>query len=176
MCRRSRGTPSTATRSQRIFPVGASSANSVHRCVDRSVDASPSPYSPGRNVAFGSLLTALVTNTRSPQTIGLECARPGIGVRQRTCSPVFGFQASGSCWPSATPAACEPRNDAQLPLAGANGFAGGRASGVTMICRRGTTTASDARRHELRSRITRRVGQGSAISANVGCPSTTSTR
>ena len=47
---------------------------------------------------------------------------------------------------------------------------------VTVICRGATATVSDARRHELRSRIMRRVWQGSAISANVGCPSAAATR
>ena len=41
------------------------------------------------NVAPPRLLIAVVTKTRSPQTIGLECARPGIGVRHRTFAPVW---------------------------------------------------------------------------------------
>jgi len=45
-----------------------------------SSEASPSPYSPRLNPASGLLLTAVVTKMRSPQTIGLECASPAIGV------------------------------------------------------------------------------------------------
>src|SRR5688500_20093644 len=83
MCRLLRGAPSTAVRSQRTFPVRLSIAESIQRWRDRSSDASPSPYSPGLNVAFFSLLTALVTKMTSPHTIGLECASPAIGVRHR---------------------------------------------------------------------------------------------
>src|SRR3954466_14420257 len=116
MCRLLAGSPSAATRCHTIFPVRLSSANSTHLCRERSSDASPSPYSPFLNVASGRLLIAVVTKTRLPQTIGLECARPGIGVRQRTCSPLVPFHLSGRCWPSATPDALGPRNDGQLPL------------------------------------------------------------
>ena len=42
--------------------------------------------------AVGSLLTAVETNTRSPQTIGLDTATPGTGVFQSTSSPVGAFQ------------------------------------------------------------------------------------
>jgi hypothetical protein len=41
------------------------------------------------------LLIALVTKIRSPQTIGLECARPGTGVFQRTFAPLTPFHESG---------------------------------------------------------------------------------
>src|SRR5260221_10255483 len=109
------GSPSRATRSQAIVRVRLSIAYTVQRWRDRSSDASPSPYRPGRNVAFGLLLTALVTKTRSPHTTGLECARPGIGVRHRTFSPLAPSQRSGRCCPSATPDARVPRNEGQLP-------------------------------------------------------------
>ena len=115
MCRLLSGSPSWATRSQRIFPVRLSIAYIIQRWRERSSEASPSPYRPGRKVAFGRLLIALVTKMRSPQTIGLECARPGIGVRQRMFSPVLTFQVSGSPCCSAMPDACGPRNDGQLP-------------------------------------------------------------
>src|SRR5215207_2152730 len=101
----------------------------MKRCFERSVDASPSPYKPGRNDAFGSLLTALVTKIRFPQTIGLECASPGIGVRQRIFSPVLAFHWSGRFCPSAIPDACGPRNEGQLPLPG-SAFPRGRAFAV----------------------------------------------
>ena len=68
-------------------------------------------------MASGRLLIALVTKIRSPQTTGLECASPGMGVRHRMFSPVLPFQRSGRCCPSATPDACGPRKDGQLPLA-----------------------------------------------------------
>src|ERR1043165_4445539 len=86
-------------------------------CSERSCDASPSPYRPGRKVAFGSLLTALVTNILSPQTTGLECASPGIGVRHRMFSPVLTSHLSGRFCFSTTPEACVPRNEGQLPFA-----------------------------------------------------------
>lgn len=62
---------------------------------------------------FGSLLTAVDTNTRSPQTIGLETATPAIGVFHNTFSPVVAFHFTGVGDPSATPDAEGPRNDGQ---------------------------------------------------------------
>jgi hypothetical protein len=53
------------------------------------------------------------TNTVSPHTMGLERPRPGIGVFQRTFSPVAAFQVAGSDAPSTTPAAAMPRNCGQ---------------------------------------------------------------
>ena len=47
-----------------------------------SLAGSPAPYWPGRNSAIASPLTAVVTKTRPPQTIGDECARPEIGAFQ----------------------------------------------------------------------------------------------
>ena len=63
----------------------------------------------------GSLLTAVDTKTRSPQTIGLETATPANGVFHRMFSPVAAFHltAVGSL-PSATPDAAGPRNDGQF--------------------------------------------------------------
>src|SRR5215207_10647443 len=89
MCRRSPGTPSNATRSHSTLPVRLSIAYSTHLCGERSSDESPPPYRPGLNVASGRLLMALVTKIRSPQTTGLECASPGMGVRHRMFSPVL---------------------------------------------------------------------------------------
>ena len=54
---------------------------------------------------FGSLLTAVETNTRSPQTIGLDTATPGTGVFHSTFSPVAAFHFTAVGLPSATPAA-----------------------------------------------------------------------
>ena len=59
----------------------------------------------------GSLLTAVETNTRSPQTIGLDTATPGTGVFHSTFSPVAVFHFTAVGLPSATPAAFAPRND-----------------------------------------------------------------
>ena len=47
-------------------------------------------------VALGSLLTAVETNTRSPQTMGLETAIPGIGVFHSTLSPDCPFHFTGA--------------------------------------------------------------------------------
>ena len=46
-------------------------------------------------VALGSLLTAVETNTRSPQTMGLDTAIPGMGVFQSTLSPDVAFHFTG---------------------------------------------------------------------------------
>src|SRR6185436_21086783 len=116
MWRLLRGSPCEATRSQRIFPLRLSIAYSIHRCGVRSSDASPSPYSPGLNVAFGLLLIALVTKIVSPDTIGLECARPGTVVFQKMFSPFAGFHVSGRFCFSLTPDASRPRNDGQSPV------------------------------------------------------------
>jgi hypothetical protein len=62
-------------------------------------------------VALGRALIALVTKIVSPQTIGLECASPGIGVRHRMFSPVEGFQVSGRFCFSEFPDASRPRSD-----------------------------------------------------------------
>ncbi len=111
MWRLSTGGPSNATRSHASVPVARSYACTIQRCVDRSLEASPSPYRPRLNVASAWLLTALVTRTRLPQTIGLECARPGTRAFQRTCCPRAASHAAGNCWSAATPAAPGPRND-----------------------------------------------------------------
>src|ERR1700730_16952562 len=64
--------------------------------------------------AAGSLLTAVDTNTRSPQMIGLDTATPGTGVFQRTFSPVAAFHFTAVGVPSETPEADGPRNDGQF--------------------------------------------------------------
>src|SRR5262245_30682269 len=64
--------------------------------------------------ALGSLLTAVETKTRSPQTMGLDTATPGIGVFHRMFSPVVVFHLTGVGWPSATPAAFAPRKEGQF--------------------------------------------------------------
>jgi hypothetical protein len=47
------------------------------------------------NVAPPRLLTAVVTNTRSPATTGLECDRPGIGVVRLMFRPDATSHVSG---------------------------------------------------------------------------------
>src|SRR5213593_681323 len=64
--------------------------------------------------AFGSLLTAVDTNTRSPHTTGLDTASPAIGVFQITFSPVVTFHFTAVGCPSATPDAFGPRNEGQF--------------------------------------------------------------
>lgn len=68
-------------------------------------------------------LTAVVTNSRSPQTTGLEWPSPGIAVFHRTCSPLATSQRTGAAAPSATPAAPGPRNEGQWTCAEAGGAA-----------------------------------------------------
>ena len=65
---------------------------------------------------FGSLLTAVETNTRSPHTIGLDTATPATGVFHATFSPVAAFHLTAVGLPSAVPAALAPRNDGQFCL------------------------------------------------------------
>ncbi len=95
------------------MPVFLSSAISRHVCFDESFTGSTSPYSPVRMPCFGSLLIAVDTNTRLPQTIGLETATPGTGVFHATFSPVGAFHFTAVGVPSAMPAAFAPRNDGQ---------------------------------------------------------------
>jgi len=61
--------------------------------------------------SFGSLLTAVETKRRSPATIGLDTARPGIGVFHSTLLPSGTFhEVATEAVPWATPDACGPRN------------------------------------------------------------------
>ena len=83
-------------------------------CFDASVTGSTSPYWPVRMPCFGSLLTAVETNTRSPQTIGLETATPSTGVFHATFSPAGAFHLTAVGLPSAVPAALAPRNEGQF--------------------------------------------------------------
>src|SRR5262245_48197697 len=64
--------------------------------------------------AFGSLPTAVETNTRSPHTIGLDTATPATGVVHRMFSPVLAFHLIAVAAPSPTPDAFAPRNDGQF--------------------------------------------------------------
>jgi hypothetical protein len=69
---------------------------------------------PKRASGFGSLLTAVVTKTRSPQTTGLECESPGMGVFQTTPVDFVASHLTGAGRPSATPEALAPRNCGQF--------------------------------------------------------------
>src|ERR1035437_4783127 len=51
---------------------------------------------------------------RSPQTMGLEWARPGTGVFQPMLAPVLTFHVNGRFWRSAAPEAPGPRNAGQF--------------------------------------------------------------
>src|SRR5215203_4688602 len=66
------------------------------------------PYSPTFSSAFPAL-TAVATYTQSPQIIGAESPRPGIGVFHRMFSPVATFQVVGVAAVAFTPLACGPR-------------------------------------------------------------------
>src|SRR4051794_10069963 len=65
-------------------------------------------------LCFGSLLIAVETNTRLPQTTGLETATPSTGVFQATFSFAGAFHLTAVGLPSAVPAAFAPRNDGQF--------------------------------------------------------------
>src|ERR1044072_7120327 len=58
--------------------------------------------------------TAVTTNTLFPQTTGLACDRPGIGVFQRTFCEVAASNLTGLAAPSVTPVAPGPRNCGQF--------------------------------------------------------------
>src|ERR1044072_3564406 len=103
---------------------------------------------------------------RFPQTTVLECASPGICVRQRMFSPDLPFHLSGRFCPSAIPEARGPRNDGQLPLSVAIGRAGGRAVATLTMSLGGTTTVSPVGIHVLRSTIIRRGIHSSATTSN----------
>ena len=55
-----------------------------------------------------------------------------VQVLQRTPAPVFPFQVTGGCWPSATPVPSGPRNDVQLSGAATVASPGGGGAGGTM--------------------------------------------
>src|SRR5829696_4005244 len=106
--------PSKATLSHTTLPVALSRASRRHVCLELSVTGSTSPYWPVRMPCLGSLLTAVETKTRLPQTIGLDTATPSTGVFHATFSPVAAFHLTAVGLPSAVPAALAPRNDGQF--------------------------------------------------------------
>ena len=100
--------------------------------------------------------------------MGLECPRPGIGVRHRMFSPVSPSHLSGRSWPSETPEACGPRNDGQLPDKVLASEGKGELSPTVRTMRRSaTTSASPSGRHLLPSRIIRRGTHSSDTSSRL---------
>ena len=85
-----------------------------HSCSVSSVTGLTSPYSPTLSPASFWPLIAVLTQSRSPQTIGLDRPRPGIGVFHATSVPagdVPGRSAAGSL--RRRPLARMPRNCGQ---------------------------------------------------------------
>ena len=113
-CRLVFGMPSCAVLSQTTLPVALSSAiklPGVLRGVGDRLDVAVLPV---RIPCFGSLPIAVETNTRSPQTIGLETATPSTGVFHATFSLAGTFHLTAVGLPSAVPAALAPRNAGQF--------------------------------------------------------------
>src|SRR5690348_5943599 len=83
-------------------------------------------------------------------------------------SPLLPFHLSGWFCPSATPDACGPLIDGQLPFADPGLIRDDSgAPAVSVIFRGGTATVSLAGSHVLRSRIIRRGIHSSASTSNV---------
>src|SRR5690349_18016854 len=95
-------------------PVFLSRQYTRQLCLDASLAAAAVSVRPCSNCGLASLLMAVVTKMRSPHTTGLECARPGIGVFHAMLEDFSTSQLTGGFIPSATPEACEPRNDGQF--------------------------------------------------------------
>src|SRR6185295_1813673 len=74
----------------------------------------PVSVSPCTNWEFAEPLTAVVTKMRSPQIIGLEWPRPGMGVFHKMLIDFSTSQAVGGLLPSPTPAPFGPRKDGQF--------------------------------------------------------------
>src|SRR5205823_2249323 len=68
--------------------------------------------------------TAVVTNSRSPQTTGAEWPRPGTGTFHFTPRDVSTSHSTGVGRPSDTPPAAGPRNWGQLTPFGSSAQAG----------------------------------------------------
>jgi hypothetical protein len=77
------GTPRCAVCDHSCLPVFLSSAMTRHSCTVTSLDGSMPP-SLGLYCDVAALLIAVVRNTRSPHTTGLECPTPGIAVFHNT--------------------------------------------------------------------------------------------
>ena len=118
------GTVDCSSRSQRTAPLARSMAYTIQRwpaTASRLPWSSPGSYSPLTGCGSSPALTAVVTNTCSPETIGELQPRPGMSMVQTTFS--VSLQRSGrSGWSGATPAS-RPRNRGQSLLARATGSA-----------------------------------------------------
>ena len=87
-------------------------------------------------------------------------ASPGMFVRHRMFSPFSAFQLSGNCCPSATPAACGPRNDGQLPeRSPARGSRTAASNIVRVTVRGGTRFGSPGGAHRV---LSRNIARGDA--------------
>ena len=91
----------------------------------------------GAKVLSPALLMAVVTNTRLPQTIGLELAMPGIGVFHLMFLPLVTSHSVTARCPSAFPLPAMPRNDGQflgLPAVAMGAMGATGASGAERGC------------------------------------------
>src|SRR5262249_24078775 len=128
MCRVPAAFPEKQVRFHRSLPVSASRQWRSHWCSPagglplRSV-----MYSPLRGSGSFELLTADVTKTRLPKTMGDDQPAPGMSAFQRTL--VLASHLLGRVLPCPTPAAAPPRKAGQLSA---------RAAGTSS-----TTTSSD---------------------------------
>src|SRR6185295_9061549 len=84
------------------------------RCFELSFAEAGVSVCPCTNSKFAAELTAVVMKTLLPQTIGLECPRPGISVFQRMLVDFSASQTVGGLLPSAMPVALGPRNEGQF--------------------------------------------------------------
>src|SRR6185503_16831452 len=101
--------------SQSSLPLFRSKARTFHWCEVVSFTGSVSPYKPTRNDCLESAETAVVTNTRSPQTTGDEFASPGTSTFHTTLVPFSTSKFTGVLAPLPTPEAPGPRNWGQSP-------------------------------------------------------------
>src|SRR5688500_7409947 len=130
---------------------------------------------------------AVLTNTRLPQTIGLEFAMPGIAVFHLMFLPLVTSHSVGARWPSPLPLPAAPRNEGQF--LGAMGAVGATGAGVEEAIS-GTTRASKIVAGPCTSCIdsigparsvnvsvaltsgTRSTPAADGVSRNDGCPAT----
>ena len=118
-CLPSCGTASRTTRSHATAPVRLSTASRVY-CSVRDADSVPTKRRVRRvnrpsRVPLSPTGTAVVTNTWSPQMIGVADPLPGIAIFQRTLSVSLHF--SGGSASGAAPVASGPRHCGQVPSA-----------------------------------------------------------
>ena len=88
---------------------------------------------------------AVVRKMRSPQTMGVEWPRPGIGVFQRMFVPSASSQSSGGSPSGATPVASGPRHAGQLSIASPLASPSARAAPATKPTSPSSTSQSRGR-------------------------------